>query len=157
MSTKANSNALRFGQRTELNQPPVSTELRNRVRYRLSADALFTWQGAQNRRLHGKGFTRDISLTGVFVYTSTCPPVGATVRLEVFLSAAFGAAGKKVGIRTEATVIRIDHSATSEGFAAVSQDFTLLFGRDGRNQFCVSSRERTQSGDEEKRRAEIVM
>ena len=53
VSIEANYNALRFGQRSELNRQPVSTELRNRARYRLSADAVFTWESAQHGRLLG--------------------------------------------------------------------------------------------------------
>jgi hypothetical protein len=123
-------------------------ELRNRVRYRLSADAVFAWEGAQRGRLLGEGITRDISLAGAFVFTLTSPPVGTTVQLDVFLSSrAPGAIGRRVRIKTEATVIRVDHSAASEGFAAVSQDFTLLFDGNGRRDgFCVSSDEKTRGG-----------
>jgi hypothetical protein len=121
-------------------------EQRYRIRYRLSADAVFGWEGAQNNRLQGKGITRDISLAGAFIYTPTCPPVGATVELDVFLSPPTGAPGKTVRIRTEATVIRVEHSAPSEGFAAVSQDFKLLFSSNGRNQICVSSGEMVHGG-----------
>jgi PilZ domain-containing protein len=114
-------------------------ELRNRVRYRLSADAVFAWEGAQHGRLLGEGVTRDISLAGAFVFTLTCPPVGATVQLDVFLSPALGSARRTVRIKTEATVIRVEHSGASEGFAAISQDFTLLFDSNTRNTVYVSS------------------
>jgi PilZ domain len=114
-------------------------ELRNRVRYRLSADAVFAWEGAQHDRFLGEGITRDISLMGAFIFTLTSPPVGATVHLDVFLAPTAGAHKKTVRIKTEATVIRVEHSAESEGFAAVSQDFTLLFETNKRNAFYVSS------------------
>jgi hypothetical protein len=117
-------------------------ELRNRVRYRLSADAVFAWEGAQHGRLLGEGVTRDISLTGAFIFTLTCPPVGATVQLDVFLSQTLSPARKRVRIKTEATVIRVEHS----GFAAVSQDFTLLFDSNRRNAVCISSGEKTYGG-----------
>ena len=117
-------------------------ELRNRIRYRLSADAVFAWEGAQHSRLLGEGITRDISVLGTFIFTLTCPPVGATVQLEVFLVPTTGASRKNVRIKTEATVIRVEHSAGSEGFAAISQDFTLLFEDNKRNAFWVSSAER---------------
>jgi hypothetical protein len=113
-------------------------ELRNRVRYRLSADAVFAWEGAQARRLLGQGVTRDISVAGAFIFTRTCPPVGATLELDIFLSPAPGSGGRTVRIKTEAKVIRVEHSA-AEGFAAVSQDFTLLFDSNTKNAFRVSS------------------
>jgi hypothetical protein len=102
-------------------------ELRNRVRYRLSADAVFAWEGAQHDRFLGEGLTRDISLAGAFIFTLTCPPVGATVQLDVLLSPTTSAPGKSVRIKTEAKVVRVEHSDALEGFAAVSQDFTLSF------------------------------
>ena len=114
-------------------------ERRNRVRYRLSANAVFAWEGATHGRLIGEGVTRDIGLAGAFISTLTCPPVGAMVQLDVFLSPALGNPRKTVRIRTEATVIRVDHSATSEGFAAASQNFTLLFDSNRKNEFCVSN------------------
>jgi PilZ domain len=83
--------------------------------------------------------TRDISLSGAFIFTRTCPPVGATLELDIFLSPAPGSGGRTVRIKTAATVIRIEHSADTEGFAAVSKDFTLLFDGNKRNAFSVSS------------------
>jgi hypothetical protein len=124
-------------------------ELRNRVRYRLSADAVFAWEGAQHDRFLGEGLTRDISLAGTFIFTLTCPPVGATVQLDVLLSPTTSAPGKSVRIKAEATVVRVEHSDALEGFAAISQDFTLLF-ESNRDAFYVSSVEKIRgavSGD----------
>ena len=146
VSTEANHDALRFGQRQELNSQPVSVELRSRVRYRLSASAVFSWAGAQHGRFRGEGLTRDISLRGVFVFTPTCPPVGARLELDIFLSSAPGSGGRTVRIKTAATVIRVEHSAAAEGFAAVSQDFTLLFDENTRNSFSVSSACKSEGG-----------
>ncbi len=120
-------------------------ELRNRVRFRLSADAVFAWEGARHGRFQGEGLTRDIGLAGTFIFTLTCPPVGATVQLDIFLSPATGAARNAVRIRTEAVVVRVEHSGPLEGFAAVSQDFTLLF-ESNKNSFYVSSAERVHGG-----------
>jgi hypothetical protein len=146
MSTEAKYDALRFGQRSELHHQPVSVELRNRVRYRLSADAVFAWESAQQGRLLGEGVTRDISLAGAFIFTRTCPPVGATLELDIFLSQAPGSGGRTVRIKTEAKVIRVEHSTAAEGFAATSQDFTLLFDGNKRNTVCVSSAHKNEGG-----------
>ena len=114
-------------------------ELRNRVRYRLSADAVFGWQGPKGNRLLAEGVTRDISVAGAFIFTRTCPPVGTTVELEIFLSTPPSSGVRTVQIKTEARVIRVEHSAGAPGFAAVSKDFTLLFDSKTRNAFGVSS------------------
>jgi PilZ domain len=121
-------------------------ELRNRVRYRLSAAAFFFWEGPQGHRLSAEGVTRDISVAGAFIYTRTCPPVGATLELEILLSTAPRGGVKTVQIKTEARVIRVEHSATGEGFAAVSKDFTLLFESKTRNAFGVSSADTDEEG-----------
>ena len=89
--------------------------------------------------------TRDISLAGAFIFTRTCPPVGAALELDIFLSPVPGSGGRTVRIKTEATVVRVEHSA-AEGFAAVSKDFTLLFDSNTRNAFCVSSAKRSEGG-----------
>jgi hypothetical protein len=54
--------------------------------------------------------------------------------------------GRTVRIKTEATVIRVEHSAAADGFAAVSQDFTLLFDNNTKNAFHVSSAEMNGGG-----------
>jgi PilZ domain-containing protein len=102
-------------------------ELRKRVRYRLAANAVFAWESAQSSRLLGQGVTRDISLAGVFIFTSTSPPVGTAVQLEIFLPPLLrGTQGAR--IKTEATVIRIEHSGGAEGFAVVGHGFSLFSG-----------------------------
>ncbi len=105
----------------------VCMELRKRVRYRLRANAVFTWEGVEHRRFRGEGATRDISLTGVFIFTLTCPPVGAAVHLEVFLFALAGGQ-RHLLMKTEATVIRVEHANGGEGFAVVTEGITLAEG-----------------------------
>jgi PilZ domain len=122
----------------------VSMELRNRVRFRLFADAVFNWEGPERKRLFGEGITRDLSVSGAFIFTRSCPPVGAMLELEIFLSPVPGTRGRNVQIKTEARVIRVEHSASAEGFAAVSQDFTLLFDRNTKNEFGVSSADKDE-------------
>jgi hypothetical protein len=120
-------------------------ERRNLVRYRLSADAVFGWGGAQNSRLLGEGVTRDISSAGAFIFTRTCPPMDATLELDIFLSPASGSGGRTVRIKMSAKVIRVEHSA-AEGFAAISRDFTLLFDSNTKNAFRISSDDRNNRG-----------
>ena len=102
-------------------------ELRTQVRFRLAANAVFTWESGHCSRLLGNGVTRDISLAGVFILTSNSPPVGTGVQLEIFVPPLLRGA-RSVRIKTEATVIRIEHSGGAEGFAVVGQGFSLLSG-----------------------------
>jgi PilZ domain len=114
-------------------------ELRNRIRYRVEADAVFAWEGVRRDRFSGHGVTRDIGLGGAFVFTATCPPVGSTVEIDIILVPAQGSSRKTVHIKTEATVTRIDRSSTPEGFAATSQSFKLLFTSNRKKTFSISS------------------
>ena len=102
-------------------------ELRNRVRYRLAANAEFSWECAQNSRLLGRGVTRDINLAGAFILALAAPPAGTAVQLEIFLPPLLRGA-QSVRIRTDATVIRVEHFEAVEGFAVVGQGFSLLSG-----------------------------
>ena len=90
--------------------------------------------------------TRDISLAGVFVFTRTCPPVGAALELDIFLSPAPESGRRTVRIKTQATVTRVEHSVAAEGFAATSQDFMLLFDGNPRDVFSVSSVRKSEGG-----------
>jgi len=140
---------MRASAATKTGKLAISMEQRNRVRYRLSTDAVFAWEGPQSGRLRGEGVTRDVSVAGAFIFTRTCPPVGAQIELEIFLSHPSNRPGRTVQIKTEAKVIRVEHSETAEGFAVVSQDFTLLFDSKSRNSFSVSSRQEKEREEKE--------
>jgi len=61
-------------------------ELRKAKRYPLRAPALFLWALPQDGKPRsGKGVTRDINISGVYVLTDTLPPVGARVQMEIVL------------------------------------------------------------------------
>jgi hypothetical protein len=101
-------------------------ERRTNIRYRLSANAIFMWKGAGHARLRAEGITRDISPLGAFVLASSCPPVDATIQVEIFLFLpTTQGSGPKLRIRTEAQVLRIDHAADQgmSGFAMGSAHF----------------------------------
>lgn|SRR5260370_40123627 len=104
-------------------------ELRKRVRHRLSADAVFTWESAERMYLHGEGVTRDVSSSGVYIFSLTCPPVGATIQLEVLLFA-LASGARTLRLKTDATVIRVEHgsAAGEEGFAVVQEGLSLAEG-----------------------------
>jgi len=102
-------------------------ELRKRVRHRLGADAVFTWQGAENSWLHGEGVTRDISFAGAFIFSLTCPPVGSAIQLDVLLLP-LQSGERSLRMKTEATVIRVEHANGIEGFAVVIEGVSLAEG-----------------------------
>ena len=102
----------------------VSTEMRREIRYRLDAPALFFWENAFHRRLQGDGTTRDVSVLGAFIATSTCPPVKTPVQVELILPSLSGMK-TEIRIRGEARVIRVENSWGGQGgngFAVVRDD-----------------------------------
>ena len=101
-------------------------ELRKRVRHRLAVDAVFTWRGAEDSWLHGEGVTRDLSAGGAFLFSLTCPPVGAAIQLDVLLFPLEGGT-RSLRLKTEATVIRVEHGSDvgNEGFAVVLEGLNL--------------------------------
>ncbi|MBI3668280.1 MAG: PilZ domain-containing protein [Acidobacteria bacterium] len=88
---------------------------------------LFSWEGAQRRRLQAEGVTRDISVKGAFILAPTCPPVEATVQVEIFLPSLQGS-GQPARIKAESRVLRVEHAAGGNGqsgFAIFSEGFAL--------------------------------
>ncbi len=101
-------------------------ERRQETRYGLRARANFRWKDREKIDHEGKGFTRDISPTGIFVYADSHPPPEAVIRIEVLLPLAEG--GSALRMRAKARVLRADSPTLGEpqaGFAAASKTFAL--------------------------------
>lgn len=108
--------------------PGTRTEHRESVRYPLSARAVFSWQDSEQNKLRGEGLTRDVGLAGAFIFSLTCPPVGATVEVDLFLPPVHGAV-PTVRLKARAQVRRVDRAVTREeqnGFAVASEGFGFL-------------------------------
>jgi hypothetical protein len=135
--------------------PPDLMELRNRFRHQLAADAMFTWEGPQEELLLGEGLIRDISLSGTFILSSACPPVGTQVQLDICLdpNPLFGQ--RRIRILTEAKVVRVEHSQECEGFATMTEDFTLLFNDGVRNESSVSNGRAEEQGQADETKNEM--
>jgi hypothetical protein len=99
-------------------------DMRKEIRYRLEAPAIFTWENFQNKRLHGEGLTRDISLLGAFILTPTCPANMSIIRVEVALPSLSGI-NADIRILGKARVVRVEHSSGGRGengFAVLRED-----------------------------------
>ncbi|PYU15416.1 MAG: hypothetical protein DMG29_06915 [Acidobacteria bacterium] len=102
-------------------------EQRHQTRYSLCARADFKWRDREGIHHRGEGFTRDISPTGMFVYTDSHPPAGTHIRVELCLSSlAEGASALRMSAK--ARVVRVNPvtpGGPQGGFAAVSKTFLL--------------------------------
>ena|SRR5437763_448488 len=58
-------------------------ERRTVMRYNLRLPVIFHWNNGTDHT--AGGFTCDVSVVGALILSSTCPPVGADVRIEVLV------------------------------------------------------------------------
>ena len=97
------------------------------VRYRLHAGVVFHWLDSGGLSRESRGYTRDISPRGTFVFASDCPPKGTPVALEIALPT-FTGYPRPLRIRADGCVLRVEAVATkgrSGGFAATCQRVVL--------------------------------
>ena len=96
-------------------------ELRKAKRYPVSAPALFMWAPQNGKPLVGRGVTRDINTSGVYVQTNAIPPVGALIRLEIVLPKLIDES-PGMHLQGEGVVLRCDSGKGQKcGFAASAQ------------------------------------
>lgn len=103
-----------------------SAERRKGIRYRMNASVMFHWHGSENEHYQGEGVTRDMSVTGAFVMTATCPPPNAVVQIEVFLPLPDGTS--KALMQANMMVLRVEHDNGGNkrsGFSAAGKGFSL--------------------------------
>lgn len=106
----------------------------------MNASVLFRWSGPEEEHCQGEGITRDMSVSGAFIVTATCPPPNAVVRMEVFLPLSDG--GSKALMQADMMVLRVEHEVEGNprsGFSAVGKGFSLrTFSDSGRGSRLVN-------------------
>ena len=95
-------------------------ERRRLVRFLLRCPAVFEWVDEEGHSQVGAGFTRDISVAGVFLLSTTFPPQGTRIRIEVLLPAE-RPAEEGLKLSSDAKVMRIEQGVESSGFAVTSE------------------------------------
>jgi hypothetical protein len=99
-------------------------DMRREIRYRLDAPAVFSWEGMNCRRFQGEGVTRDVSVQGAFILTTTIPPPDMPIQVDLLLPSLTGMSSM-MRITGRARVIRIEQrpsNAWVRGFAVVTDD-----------------------------------
>jgi hypothetical protein len=98
------------------------------MRFPLDAEVIFWWWDRDENYRKSRGRSRDVSIQGAFIYASTCPPVGATVGLTMFVSAS-SATGRPVRMETAGRVLRVEKLADgSVGFAVLGEQMIFVDG-----------------------------
>jgi hypothetical protein len=112
----------------------VNEERRKHNHFRLEVPVVFSWQDARQAQHEGVGLTRDVSINGAFVLTTSPPPLQAMIKLKAFFPPVVGVA-KPVRIHGEGRVVRVEaikHHATRKGFAVAGKRFVLRRGEEYR-------------------------
>ena len=98
---------------------------RKTARYQLYLPVLFRWVAVDGTCCVEGGFTRDISLGGLYLVSAAMPPVGSAVQIEVLLPLGRTANTGALRLRAAATVVRSGGSREVRGFAAAGMLDTL--------------------------------
>jgi hypothetical protein len=87
---------------------------------------MFWWEEPDGNRREGSGVTRDISTIGIYVVSSSCPPPGVRVQLQVSLPSLHGTLpGWRLD--AEGQVVRVE--AEDDGFAVSNGELTAKLKR----------------------------
>jgi len=100
--------------------------LRSAVRYALRADVVFSWVSPSGSEQQARGYTRDISPGGAYVFSETVPPLGCPLQLAIHLPM-FADEKQAPSVRVRGHVLRADRNgrAIENGFAVQNQKVTL--------------------------------
>jgi len=104
-----------------------SLERREQTRYGLRADVVFEWSDAEGFPHRGRGFTRDIGIKGIFIYSDSQPEEKADVEVEISLHPVLDEV-TKLWMRAEGVVIRVEPATNPEdlfGFAVLNRSLRL--------------------------------
>ena len=107
-------------------------ERRAQTRYGVRALAEFMWLDAWGAPQRGRGYTRDISLGGMFIRSESTPPERADLEIEVSFSA-FAEASTNLRMSVKAFVIRVETDpetrfGATRGFAVLNGNYRLHAG-----------------------------
>ena len=95
---------------------------------------MFFWRDARDTQHEDIGLTRDISVRGLFVFTTSPPPLESDVKLKAFLPPGRSAV-PPLRIQGQGRVVRVDAAQGGEpraGFAVAGERFVLRRGEEYR-------------------------
>jgi hypothetical protein len=99
-------------------------ERRKSHRYRLQVPVLFRWgQGVEYTEA---GFTRDVSVKGLFVNSTATPPLNTRLQCQILMPASVSIAGN--AIQAKGRVVRLANYGEGCGFAVISDFCTHAKG-----------------------------
>jgi hypothetical protein len=107
-------------------------ERRITARYQLSLPVLFQWTDSEGASHKEGGFTRNVGTRGVYVTSPECPPVNATIELQVLLPVTWRQSPDCARLVATVKVLRVQKMYGQVGFACTGDlDQIRSTGNDG--------------------------
>ena len=106
-------------------------ELRKAVRYALQVPTVFIWKDLNGIEQRVEGRTRDISISGAYVFARVCPPEGTSVKVDMLL-ATVPNSPRSLRLNAQGRVVRAERPANEGsmcGFAVLTMR-ALMHGGD---------------------------
>jgi hypothetical protein len=91
----------------------ITMQRRTAVRYKLRLPVIFNWNDGTEHT--SGGFTIDVSLDGALISSSSCPPSGSSIRLEILLPSP-DYSGEELKIECTGEVMRVEHREGHNAF-----------------------------------------
>jgi hypothetical protein len=101
----------------------MALQPRQHVRYPVEVPVIFSWKDQKGVRHQQRGSTRDISPGGMYLFSSTSPPVGAEIGLDALLPP-LSVHAPHWRMLAHGRVVRVERPQSGGkpgGFAAVSE------------------------------------
>lgn len=93
---------------------------------------MFFWKDTRDTPHEGIGLTRDITVRGVFVFTTTPPPLKSNITIQAFIPPRSWEV-PSLGMRLRGRVVRVEAAGDGKpraGFAVAGERFNLLRGEE---------------------------
>lgn len=98
-------------------------QLRQFTRFKLRFPVFFIWKD-QGGEHEGRGITSDISVAGMFILSSVCPPMGSVIHCEMLLPSPNKQNVEPLEGTATGSVVRT-HEDGESGFAVFSNEFIV--------------------------------
>ena len=103
--------------------------LRSAIRYSLRADVVVTWIGKNGLLQQSRGYTRDISPGGAYIFAAEVPAAGSPVEVSIHLPM-FSGESRVPCVTVKGHVLRVDERpfAGERGFSVRCERVTVCGG-----------------------------
>lgn len=94
----------------------------------MGVSVVFSWKTTRTDRARAEGVTRDMSISGAFIFTSTCPPADSMVYIEIVPRSRSNVSNGVIKAHMKVLRIEPDRKVAGtrqSGFAAAGKTFAV--------------------------------